>query len=159
MIREIALVTENPGTHRELIEHLRATGLQVRLLRNLPEALPLFADPALSMAGLILDSPRHYDSDLLAQLAFESPQLPQLLFDLRQLSLGESEGWARPHTLHSFDQALTDADSFRLIHSTLGRALGHAMEEVIQPQPDTVEPAPATNGKQANGRQKYAFLH
>ncbi len=140
MIREIALVSENPQAYAGLIERLRASGVQVFVKPSLTETLPLFdEDTGTSAVALILDSPRHYDSGLLGEVFDRHPQLPLLVFDsrrgpgpdswvrrnselFRNLPGPEQRGrewFGRYPGVHAFSQSLGDPDAFRLIEAAL----------------------------------------
>ncbi len=153
MIRHVALVSENPQLHQELVERLRSAGVEVFCRPDLQRALPLLEDRRFSLAALILDSPRQYQARLMAQLASRNPRLPQLLFDAGDAVEGRDWHLETTPSLHAFGQPLTDPESARLIQQRLRPSLepsplkkaGAALDSPLHALPDLPHAPPATD--------------
>ncbi len=149
---KIALVGENPQRHAKLIERLQAVGVEVVARPSLAESLPLLEEKAGLPAALVLDSPHHYDSGMLAALLLERPHLPLLLFNASAENVLDWQLPEQLRSLHLFPQSLTEADSFRLIQETMEKSFGQPASVPSLPENGAIAPA-------GQGGAKRSFVY
>src|ERR1700759_2828241 len=116
----ILLIGENPHSHEQLIQALKADGYSVLPVRTLPAALPHLRPPALIIPAVVsnVGMRRQADLDTILEICASRPHLA-LVLAVNELHDLHSEFRTSVRGLHILKTPLEHKDSHRAIREAI----------------------------------------
>jgi two-component system response regulator AtoC len=128
----ILLIGENPQSHEQLIQSLRADGYSVLPVRTLPEALPHLRNPALTIPAVVsnVGMRRQADLDTILEICASRPHLA-LILAVDELHDLHCEFRTTVRGLHILRTPLDHDDSHRAIREAIEASASRPSAEKV----------------------------